>query len=67
MAMVSEALGLSVPNVSMIPGVYAARAAYARRAGALVSAARKRIEQDLSFERRVKALDDIYQTLMELP
>src|SRR5881227_1128736 len=39
MAMVSEALGLSVPNVSMVPGVYAARAAYARRAGALVMAA----------------------------
>jgi glycosyltransferase involved in cell wall biosynthesis len=37
------------------------------RRGALVSAARKRVERDLSFERRVKALDDIYQTLMELP
>ena len=36
MAMVSEALGLSVANVSMIPGVYAERAAYARRAGAIV-------------------------------
>ncbi|HEY1798667.1 MAG TPA: dihydroxy-acid dehydratase [Stellaceae bacterium] len=36
MAMVSEALGLSVPNVSMVPGVYAERAAYARRAGAIV-------------------------------
>jgi dihydroxy-acid dehydratase len=36
MAMVSEALGLSVPNVSMIPGIYAERAAYARRAGAIV-------------------------------
>ena len=42
MAMVSEALGLSVPNVSMIPGVYAVRAAYARRAGALVMAAIER-------------------------
>src|SRR5712692_6107271 len=42
MAMVSEALGLSIPNVSMIPGVYAARAAYARRAGALVMAAIER-------------------------
>jgi len=30
-----------------------------------VSAARERVERDLSFERRVKALDDIYQTLME--
>ncbi len=39
MAMVSEALGLSVPNVSMVPGVFAERAAYARRAGALVMAA----------------------------
>ncbi|HVH77186.1 MAG TPA: dihydroxy-acid dehydratase [Stellaceae bacterium] len=36
MAMVSEALGLSVPNVSMVPGVFAERAAYARHAGALV-------------------------------
>ena len=36
MAMVSEALGLSVPNVSMVPGVFAERAAYARRAGTLV-------------------------------
>jgi dihydroxy-acid dehydratase len=36
MAMVSEALGLSVPNVSMVPGVYSERAAYARRAGAIV-------------------------------
>src|ERR1700747_2556574 len=36
MAMVSEALGLSVPNVSMIPGPYAERAGFARRAGAIV-------------------------------
>ena len=36
MAMVSEALGLSVPNVSMIPGVYVERANHARRAGAIV-------------------------------
>jgi dihydroxy-acid dehydratase len=36
MAMVSEALGLTVPNSSMVPGVYAARAAIAKRAGALV-------------------------------
>src|SRR5580704_12381511 len=36
MAMVSEALGLSVPNVSMIPGVYAERAQAAHRAGRLV-------------------------------
>ena len=33
MAMVSEALGLSMPNVSMIPGVYSERAAIAREAG----------------------------------
>ncbi|HEX6442272.1 MAG TPA: dihydroxy-acid dehydratase [Stellaceae bacterium] len=39
MAMVSEALGLSVPNVSMVPGVFAERAAFARRAGQLVMAA----------------------------
>lgn len=37
----------------------------AHRRDALVSAARERVERDLSFERRVKALDDIYQTLME--
>ena len=42
MAMVSEALGLSVPNVSMVPGVFAERAAYARRAGQLVMAAIER-------------------------
>jgi dihydroxy-acid dehydratase len=42
MAMVSEALGLSVPNVSMVPGVFSERAAYARRAGALVMRAIER-------------------------
>jgi dihydroxy-acid dehydratase len=42
MAMVSEALGLSVPNVSMVPGPFAERAAHARRAGALVMAAIER-------------------------
>jgi len=42
MAMVSESLGLSVPNVSMVPGVFAERAAHARRAGALVMAAIER-------------------------
>jgi dihydroxy-acid dehydratase len=36
MAMVSEALGLTVPNVSMVPGVYAERAGYARCAGEIV-------------------------------
>src|SRR5258708_11983034 len=36
MAMVSEAMGLTMPNVSMIPGVYAERARIARRAGGLV-------------------------------
>jgi dihydroxy-acid dehydratase len=36
MAMVSEALGLTVPNVSMVPGVYEERAGYARRAGVMV-------------------------------
>jgi dihydroxy-acid dehydratase len=36
--MVSEALGLSVPNVSMVPGVFAERMAYAREAAALVMA-----------------------------
>src|SRR2546428_5506575 len=37
MAMVSEAMGLTMPNVSMIPGVYAERAQVARRAGGLGS------------------------------
>jgi dihydroxy-acid dehydratase len=36
MAMVSEALGLTMPNVSMIPGVYPERAHVARQAGRLV-------------------------------
>jgi dihydroxy-acid dehydratase len=36
MAMVSEALGLTMPNVSMIPGVYSERAQVARQAGRLV-------------------------------
>src|ERR1700755_744464 len=36
MAMVSEAMGLTIPNVSMIPGVYAERAQIARKAGRLV-------------------------------
>ena len=42
MAMVSEALGLSVPNVSMVPGPFAERAAYARQAGVLVMQAIER-------------------------
>src|SRR3954447_9551302 len=36
MAMVSEAMGLTMPNVSMVPGVYAERAQIARCAGRLV-------------------------------
>src|SRR6201990_659714 len=36
MAMVSEAMSLTIPNVSMIPGVYPERAQWARRAGRLV-------------------------------
>jgi dihydroxy-acid dehydratase len=36
MAMVSEAMGLTMPNVSMIPGVYVERAQVARQAGRLV-------------------------------
>ena len=35
MAMVSEAMGLTMPNVSMIPGVYAERAQVCRQAGRL--------------------------------
>ncbi len=38
MGMVSEALGLTMPNVSMVPGVYAERARIAREAGRLVMA-----------------------------
>jgi dihydroxy-acid dehydratase len=36
MAMVSEAMGLTIPNVSMVPGVYPERARMARQAGRLV-------------------------------
>jgi dihydroxy-acid dehydratase len=36
MAMVSEAMGLTMPNISMVPGVYAERAQFARRAGRLI-------------------------------
>ena len=42
MAMVSEAMGLTIPNVSMIPGVYPERAQVARSAGRLVMAMLKR-------------------------
>jgi dihydroxy-acid dehydratase len=36
MGMLSEAMGLSMPNVSMIPGVYAERGHLARQAGRLI-------------------------------
>ncbi len=36
MAMVSEAMGLTIPNASMVPGVYPERARIARQAGRLV-------------------------------
>lgn len=36
MAMVSEALGMTVPNSSMVPGVYSERAGICRRAGEMV-------------------------------
>src|SRR5947208_13032166 len=36
MAMVAEALGLTVPNSAMVPGVYAERLAIAERAGEMV-------------------------------
>src|SRR6185436_15609129 len=36
MGMVSEAMGLTMPNVSMVPGVYAERARISREAGRLV-------------------------------
>ena len=38
MAMVSEAMGLTMPNVSMVPGVYAERAQIRAQAGRLVMA-----------------------------
>jgi dihydroxy-acid dehydratase len=38
MAMVSEAMGLTMPNASMVPGVYPERAQIARRAGRHVMA-----------------------------
>jgi dihydroxyacid dehydratase (EC 4.2.1.9) len=38
MGMVSEAMGLTIPNVSMVPGVYAERAQISRRAGRLIMA-----------------------------
>jgi dihydroxy-acid dehydratase len=36
MAMVSEAMGLTIPNISMVPGVYSERAQQVRGAGRLV-------------------------------
>src|SRR6185295_3528443 len=42
MAMVSEALGLTVPNSAMVPGVYGARLAIAQRAGEIVMEILKR-------------------------
>src|SRR6201991_376314 len=42
MAMVSEAMGLTIPNVSMVPGVYPERAQVARKAGRLVMEMHKR-------------------------
>jgi dihydroxy-acid dehydratase len=42
MAMVAEALGLTVPNSAMVPGVYAERRAIARRAGEIVMAILRR-------------------------
>ena len=36
MAMVSEAIGIAVPDSAMVPGVHSARAGLARRAGAIV-------------------------------
>jgi dihydroxy-acid dehydratase len=42
MAMVSEALGLTVPNSAMVPGVYSERLAIAKRAGEIVMEILKR-------------------------
>ena len=42
MAMVAEALGLTVPNSAMVPGVYSERLAIAKRAGEIVMEILKR-------------------------
>src|SRR4029079_19339200 len=42
MAMVAEALGLTVPNSAMVPGVYAQRLAIAKRGGEIVMQTLKR-------------------------
>jgi dihydroxy-acid dehydratase len=58
MAMVSEAIGLTIPNVSMIPGVYSERAQVARRAGRLVM---QMLERDGPLPREIvtrKALEN---------
>jgi dihydroxy-acid dehydratase len=58
MAMVSEAMGLTMPNVSMIPGVYAERAQVARQAGRLVM---RMVALDGPFPREIvtrKALEN---------
>ena len=58
MAMVSEAMGLTMPNVSMIPGVYAARAQVSRQAGRL---AMRMLERDGPLPREIvtrKALEN---------
>jgi dihydroxy-acid dehydratase len=58
MAMVSEAMGLTMPNVSMIPGVYPERAQVARQAGRLVM---RMLEQDGPVPREIvtrKALEN---------
>jgi dihydroxy-acid dehydratase len=58
MAMVSEAMGLTIPNVSMIPGVYSERAQVARRAGRLVM---QMLERDGPLPREIvtrKALEN---------
>jgi dihydroxy-acid dehydratase len=58
MAMVSEAMGLTIPNVSMIPGVYPERAQVARQAGRLVM---QMLERDGPLPREIvtrKALEN---------
>jgi len=58
MAMVSEALGITVPNSAMVPGVYAERKAISQRAGHLVM---RIIERDGPLPREIitrKALEN---------
>jgi dihydroxy-acid dehydratase len=58
MGMVSEAMGLTIPNISMVPGVASERAQHVRRAGRLVM---EMLERDGPLPREIvtrKALEN---------